>query len=140
MNANAGLRGVRPNSRQVMNVTGTVAGIPLIQHREFLQLEDAPWAKRAWTFQEALFSQRWLIFARDSVYYSCPNGTFSEHKPEDNAAEPSTYKTEHALKSSFIRSPTACGLWSRLRSKSSPVHRARSFVRGGHPSSFCWYH
>jgi len=43
-NADAGLPGVRPQSRSLRNVTGIVDGIPLIQQRSRLQLESTPWA------------------------------------------------------------------------------------------------
>ncbi|KAF7502566.1 hypothetical protein GJ744_005484 [Endocarpon pusillum] len=115
--ADAGLPGVRPNSRHVVNVTGTVNGIPLIQHRNFVQLNDTPWAKRAWTFQEVLFSRSWLIFARESVYYSCPDGMFSEQKPDDNAAEPNSYKAKYTFYLSDLRKPAACRLWADYKDK-----------------------
>jgi hypothetical protein len=125
-NADAGLPGVRPKSRHVVNVIETVDGIPLIQHRDFLKLEDTPWAKRAWTFQEALFSQRWLIFARESVYYNCPNGMFSEQKLDDNAAEPSGYKEKYTFNLSNLRGPTVCGLWADYTQK-VPKYTERVF-------------
>ena len=116
-NADAGLPGVRPDSRQVVNVTATVNSIPLIQHRPFLQLDETPWAKRAWTFQEALFSRAWLVFARDTVYYSCAEGMFSEQKPDDKAAEPNNYKDRHTFRLSDLHKPASCRLWTDYKDK-----------------------
>jgi hypothetical protein len=37
-------------------------------------IEDSPWNKRAWTYQERLFSPRIVHFASDQLYWECQKG------------------------------------------------------------------
>lgn len=39
---------------------------------------DSCWFTRGWTFQEAVLSQRWLIFTPEQVYWECRQGTWRE--------------------------------------------------------------
>ncbi|KAE8422970.1 heterokaryon incompatibility [Aspergillus pseudocaelatus] len=38
---------------------------------DFLNLDNEPLSRRAWAFQERLFSRRSLLFASDKVYFVC---------------------------------------------------------------------
>lgn len=49
-NADSGLQGVRPASRNFNSTTGVLDGIPLIQGKKGLDLRRTPWARRGWTF------------------------------------------------------------------------------------------
>jgi hypothetical protein len=44
----------------------------------FKDIRDAVWASRAWTFQEAIFSRRRLVFTESQVIYSCDTSTRCE--------------------------------------------------------------
>src|SRR3954468_25000254 len=44
-----------------------VAELPSLGH----QLSSSTWARRGWTFQEGLLSQRRVFFTRHQVYFSC---------------------------------------------------------------------
>jgi hypothetical protein len=116
-NADAGLPGVRPQSRSLTNITGIVDGIPLIHQRSRLQLESTPWARRAWTFQEALFSLKWLIFAKGCVYYGCSTGVFPEHKPDILGAENGGYKTALSIDYRLLKDSNVSKLWADYRRK-----------------------
>ncbi|OCK73737.1 HET-domain-containing protein, partial [Lepidopterella palustris CBS 459.81] len=39
---------------------------------------DSPWISRGWTFQEAFFSRRLLIFTHQQVYFECRSTNFCE--------------------------------------------------------------
>ncbi|KAI1750675.1 heterokaryon incompatibility protein-domain-containing protein [Xylaria castorea] len=39
---------------------------------------DSKWLTRGWTFQEAILSPRWLVFAPEQVYWECRQGTWRE--------------------------------------------------------------
>jgi hypothetical protein len=82
-NADAGLQGVRPASRNFNSITGVLDGIPLIQGKKILDLGSTPWAKRGWTFQETILSRKRLIFANDRVFYRCCFTMRGEDRPLD---------------------------------------------------------
>ncbi|GAB1192685.1 hypothetical protein APSETT444_001879 [Aspergillus pseudonomiae] len=50
--------------------------------RNALELNEEPLSKRAWAFQERLFSRRSLIFASDKVYFVCATYIVSEDGTE----------------------------------------------------------
>jgi hypothetical protein len=58
------------------------------------QIEDAPWNKRAWTYQERLFSPRIVHFTKGQVYWECQEKfncqeglvTWSKARPTINRA------------------------------------------------------
>jgi hypothetical protein len=95
--ADSGLKGVRPTSREVSSITQEIDGIPLIFSKGFLEMERTPWSKRGWTFQEAIFSQKWLILADDRVFYGCSDGMLGEYRPDDPLAEGDLYKKSHGI-------------------------------------------
>ncbi|KAM0805135.1 heterokaryon incompatibility protein-domain-containing protein [Usnea florida] len=78
--------------------------------------EDSPWESRAWTFQEALFSRRLLIFNGTASWF-CRAAIWEEHvnKPTENVGYPPV-----AINVSHVpfaaRSPTWPDLerWARL--------------------------
>lgn len=79
--ANSGLSGVRPGSRDIQHCEGWIDGLRLHGWNQFEQdasIEHSPWSKRAWTYQERYFSRKMLIFANDRVYYKCLTGSMGE--------------------------------------------------------------
>ncbi|PMD39463.1 HET-domain-containing protein, partial [Hyaloscypha variabilis F] len=69
----AGLPGVMPNSRDVYQPSIIVRniGIGLAVPEFWNSVVNSPWADRAWTFQERLFSNRMLIFAQSQCFFYC---------------------------------------------------------------------
>ncbi|CAG9983731.1 unnamed protein product [Clonostachys byssicola] len=94
VNAHAGIPGVRPGTRTLVQQQLEVRGVPLIDSVDHRQLRmqtsyeepqwisGTPWAQRAWTFQEALVSRRILFFTAELVYWSCHQGLLSEDTVE----------------------------------------------------------
>ncbi|KAJ9633951.1 hypothetical protein H2199_009150 [Coniosporium tulheliwenetii] len=80
--ADSGLIGLRPSSRNVESVTGSVDGIGLLKIENEIELSSTPWEHRAWTYQEGQFSRRLLLFANNRVYYQCKKGSFGEARPQ----------------------------------------------------------
>ena len=81
-NADRGLRGVVYGSENRANSCDTVR-FPcetnvLIHRPRAWDPEDSPWASRAWTFQEALFSRRLLMF-NGKISWFCRAATWQEH-------------------------------------------------------------
>jgi hypothetical protein len=48
-----------------------------------LYFNSGPWAERAWTFQEDLFSRRQIVFGNDSVIWECPQCIWREDMTAD---------------------------------------------------------
>ncbi|KAF2671595.1 HET-domain-containing protein [Microthyrium microscopicum] len=85
-NASAGLPGVqnRPRSELSQEVI-KVGSLQLLRARPweksplFLNVKRGTWMTRGWTYQEALFSRRLLIFDDDVVFWSCRQAHWSEN-------------------------------------------------------------
>ncbi|KAI8653705.1 HET domain-containing protein [Fusarium sp. Ph1] len=82
-----GLQGLEnisePRSLHIRNVSA--GGYRFVERLEYTT-GLMPWCRRGWTFQEALFSPRRLIFSNDSVQWSCGTVVWTEdldydHKP-----------------------------------------------------------
>lgn len=78
--ANAGLPGVRPNSRPSSQLIVDVQGMKLSNVLPGLgnAVDAAPWNTRAWTYQERLLSTRKLYFCKDQVFFDCEHGQCRE--------------------------------------------------------------
>jgi hypothetical protein len=82
--ADAGLAGLRPASRNTQACEGWLDGLRLRRVNKYdaeAVIEDTPWSKRGWTYQESYFSPRKLIFANDRAYYHCEESSFGEINP-----------------------------------------------------------
>ncbi|VUC23034.1 unnamed protein product [Clonostachys rosea] len=103
VNAHAGIPGVRPGTRTLVQQQLEVRGVPLIdsvdhrqvrmqtQYEEPEWIAGTPWAQRAWTFQEALVSRRILFFTAELVYWSCREGLLSEDTVEHSEFQQGTF-------------------------------------------------
>lgn len=78
--ANAGLPGVRPESRMWhQSIEEVVPGIKLmVSHLAEDYIATSQWDSRAWTFQERMLSRRCLLFVNGRVYFQCRRATFCE--------------------------------------------------------------
>ena len=78
--AEAGLPGVRPNSRDVIQHLESVDGMRLGVAMPTLaqQIAESTWSSRAWTYQEGIMCQRYLIFTAQQVYWECRQAAFCE--------------------------------------------------------------
>ncbi|KAI1745251.1 heterokaryon incompatibility protein-domain-containing protein [Xylaria scruposa] len=73
--SDSGLGGLRPGSRNLEQVIGTICDQRIIKlsPRVGDLLSTSPWASRAWTYQEQHFSKFKLIFVGDRAFYQCPS-------------------------------------------------------------------
>lgn len=70
--SNAGLPGVRPNSRRASQlVTKLSNGLTLSLPFKHSRIQYSKWASRGWTYQEYFFAKRRLIFVDGQVVYQC---------------------------------------------------------------------
>jgi hypothetical protein len=69
---NHGLPGVGTATRTQQSFAniGDVALISTMAHPHYL-IWKSKWSKRGWTFQEAILSQRRLVFTEDQAYFEC---------------------------------------------------------------------
>ncbi|KAI0911697.1 heterokaryon incompatibility protein-domain-containing protein [Ustulina deusta] len=79
----SGLPGVRPGTRFQAEEPFEIDGTWFMQsHRKIGEANeifgDSKWFTRGWTFQEAILSPRWLIFAPEQVYWECRQATWRE--------------------------------------------------------------
>ncbi|RMJ18621.1 hypothetical protein CDV36_001732 [Fusarium kuroshium] len=90
-NAFSGLPGVRPGTRFQQEEPFPIGGDGdseeertwLVQTNEPIRTSrelvgDSCWYTRGWTYQEAILSQRWLIFTPEQVYWECRQATWRE--------------------------------------------------------------
>ena len=84
-NAEAGLPGVSsiPRTQQWQAKVGRHLLVSLKSEPE-LVIMASPWASRGWTFQEAMFSHRLLIFTEQQVYFECQSANFCETFAKDH--------------------------------------------------------
>ena len=79
-NADHGLRGLRGISQPrswAPDILRLRDGRQLVQ-RPPAMMENALWPRRAWTFQEGIFSHRQLVFFDQTVYWYCVHKSFLE--------------------------------------------------------------
>ncbi|KAH7202829.1 heterokaryon incompatibility protein-domain-containing protein, partial [Fusarium oxysporum] len=72
--SNSGLSRVRPESQRShqLRIEFGNGNIMLQKLPSFeQQMAVSPWIQRGWTYQEALLSQRLVLFTKHQVYYSC---------------------------------------------------------------------
>ncbi|KAH7119189.1 heterokaryon incompatibility protein-domain-containing protein [Dactylonectria macrodidyma] len=71
-NADSGLLGLRPGTRKIESITGTVEGIDLVlnQVAEYTPSRYV-WGTRGWTYQEWLFSRRMLLITEQGLLWDC---------------------------------------------------------------------
>ncbi|KAJ3496551.1 hypothetical protein NLJ89_g10469 [Agrocybe chaxingu] len=89
--ANAGLPGARPWSRQSTQVIAKVQDMTLsnVQRPFHWGMPESAWSSRGWTFQEKVLSTRRLVFTDSQTYFECPGATWCE----DMAQEPFNAET-----------------------------------------------
>jgi hypothetical protein len=79
--ANAGLPGLRPNTRIVDQEILSLSDIAFITvpHDSYRsRVEASVWKGRGWTYQELLFSPRLLVFTEDLVLWHCNTSAWRE--------------------------------------------------------------
>ena len=78
--ANAGLPGVRPESRtfhqEIENITPDFR--LMVAHLAEDYISTSQWDSRAWTYQERMLSRRCLIFSNGRIYFQCRRATYCE--------------------------------------------------------------
>lgn len=79
-NANSGLPGVRPGTREELQRSVKLKSGEVLSGIDFRpgSIDDTIWGKRAWTFQERVLSTRVVIFFDTQVYWCCPKAMHSE--------------------------------------------------------------
>jgi hypothetical protein len=68
---------MRRNYQQIVEKVGDLLFVNSAPNLENI-LENAPWTKRAWTFQEFMLSSRYLFFSDYQMYFSCQSISFAE--------------------------------------------------------------
>lgn len=78
--ANAGLPGVRPESRTFHQEVEQIK--PdfrlMVAHLAEDYISTSQWDSRAWTYQERMLSRRCLIFSNGRIYFQCRRATYCE--------------------------------------------------------------
>ncbi|KAF2130145.1 HET-domain-containing protein [Dothidotthia symphoricarpi CBS 119687] len=77
-NSSFGLPGVgsRPRITHSVNINGTTWVSGSLNFKDAVQ--ESPWSKRGWTYQEAYFSRRSLMFTEEQVVFECGGGSCCE--------------------------------------------------------------
>ena len=85
--AHTGLHGVRAGSRKVRQHVETIQGRKFAsadQHDDLEARRKSKWSTRAWTYQEELFSRRYIYITASKVTLECGTCTRSEEFVEEN--------------------------------------------------------
>ncbi|RFU33847.1 hypothetical protein B7463_g2484, partial [Scytalidium lignicola] len=87
--ANAGLPGLLPHSRQVrQHIEEVTPGVKMMRVDHFYtDLIGSPYVERGWTFQEFMISPRCLVFLDSRVYYRCCHVVWGEDTVYDDFPE-----------------------------------------------------
>ncbi len=82
--AGTGLSGVRAGTRALQQELVALPDLILLRAAEFYttpaRTPPSEWQKRAWTYQEALFSRRLLIFRKGGIIWHCQSANWTEYK------------------------------------------------------------
>lgn len=126
-NANAGLPGIRPNSRTRIQNSFMVKGVSLLQsvdpaasRGDFFSdsyLGKSVWYKRGWTFQERIFSRRALIFTEEQVYWECQTAAWCEDGLWETMESPIVYRHCFSEKEFCHPWPSEMGGFERIYRK-----------------------
>ncbi len=78
--SDAGLPGLRPNSRKILDIDQEIEGIPVITALPSFadSIVDSVWESRGWTMQEKVLSKNLLIFTEYQIFYHCNKATWCE--------------------------------------------------------------
>lgn len=87
--ANAGLLGVRPGTRQLTQIRAEVwPDLELVVSLPTPEgIVDSVWASRGWTFQEQMLSRRVLIFRGGQVIWQCRSAAICEDTVMENKVD-----------------------------------------------------
>jgi hypothetical protein len=78
-----GLQSISKSGSFTQQIFTYVENIQLLYRQQLShRTEKEAWANRGWTFQEALFSQRALVFENDTVTWMCRRAYWSEETHE----------------------------------------------------------
>jgi hypothetical protein len=94
--ADAGLPGVRTDTRSVNQELLNVGGILLVTVIDapyYTGIEGSHWITRAWTMQEQIMSKRCLIFTEKQVYWRCWGAVWLEETVLENVSRPKMMHT-----------------------------------------------
>ena len=110
ISAEAGLPGVKQDSRRRVQEPFVVKGIQLIETLDpngngeaGSYVGESVWNERGWTFQERLLSRRALVFTDEQVYWECRKAFWSEDSYREFASVPTIYR--HSIDDEFPRQP-----------------------------------
>lgn len=119
--AATGLCGIRPNSRTIQQDVIPLGDFSLIrvadpdvdESRSLPHSQPASsWQKRAWTYQEGLFSRRMLIFRDKQIYWHCRSATWIEEmvlETVENEKDPVSLTNTLSLLNNTVKIPKSLG-------------------------------
>jgi hypothetical protein len=91
-----GLPGLHAGTRTLQQISIQLQGFDLIKvvDDEDIYTDSrhniSMWEKRAWTYQERLFSKRMIVFRKQQVYWHCRSATWVEEKVLETRGTPTT--------------------------------------------------
>ena len=132
-NANAGLPGVRKESRMWHQcIEEVVPNVKLmVTHLAEDYIATSQWDSRAWTFQERMLSRRCLLFVNGRVYFQCRRATFCEDMempiPNGWSLDSIDMPTRIFREKPFVQFTSAVELYTR-RELTNPVDILSAFA------------
>ncbi|KAK3381743.1 heterokaryon incompatibility protein-domain-containing protein [Podospora didyma] len=144
-NAFSGLPGVRPDTRsevqEVLQVEGARRMMKSLDELSagetvgftYGWITASKWFTRGWTFQEAILSERWIMFTPENIYWECKKATWREDACWEVEASPDAATTTLFYDPSFY-DPIFQDLW-----KTSGFDRAYRYLVESYSSRLLTY-
>jgi hypothetical protein len=107
--ANAGLPGVRPGTRDIdqsLIFVGQHSLITVVDGDDYYGgVKESNWVTRGWTMQEKILSKKTLIFTDQQVYWNCSAATWLEEVVLENVSDKISFQYTPSQGGSRYRAP-----------------------------------
>ncbi|KAK0105101.1 hypothetical protein ONS95_004536 [Cadophora gregata] len=136
-----GLPGMRVGTRNLQHIKIRLRDFDLVKAHDDVDIYGdsrhniSMWEKRAWTYQERIFSRRLIIFRKKQIYWHCRSATFVEEKILETRGPPTVLASMERMITRLPEIPRNLADYTSRLLKMKTIddkeyHLYRSFVKG----------